>query len=205
MTVIPLKRTVIELWPWNLDNQSFDHECCRLQRCTRMRWGGGGGGGVRQKTFWYRGYKKIFGMNYWKKKNSVNMTVIQFSTFYIQKLVTKFFRFWVSFTFWPLFSSSSKFQTFLFFRVYQLPIIPLISTTFERTLSDLFLQRNRPFRTCGKLWRTCGELWLYFEMQRRLDLWSFSWLPQRSREAKNQLSFRLWIGRTITVPIDPRR
>ena len=37
----------------------------------------------------------------------------------------------------------------------------MISITFERTLSDLFLQRNRPFHTCGELWRTCGELWLY--------------------------------------------
>ena len=48
----------------------------------------------------------------------------------------------------------------------------------------LSLQRTRLFRTCGELWSTRGELWLYFEMQRRLDLWSFSWSSRRSREAQ---------------------
>ena len=80
-------------------------------------------------------------------------------------------------------------------------MIPLISITFEWNLSDLFLQRNRPFRIFGELWRVCGELWLYFDMQRRLELRSFLWLSWRSREAQNQLSFSLWIGRLITVPI----
>ena len=38
-------------------------------------------------------------------------------------------------------------------------------------------------------------------MQRRLDLWSFSWSSRRSREAQNQRSLRLGTGRSITVPI----
>ena len=35
-------------------------------------------------------------------------------------------------------------------------------------------------------------------MQRRLDLWSLSWLSRRSREAQN---LPLWTSRLITVPI----
>ena len=81
-----------------------------------------------------------------------------------------------------------------------LPTVPLISITFQWTLSDLFLQRNRSFRTCEEPWRTCGELWLYFEMQRRLGLRSFSWLSRSRRVSQNQLSFPFSIGRSYRSP-----
>ena len=127
------------------------------------------------------------------------ITVIHFSTFFIQTLVVKFFRLWVSFTFWPLFSISWKFQTF-----FQSLTVTYHSSDQYHFWADSerpFLHRNRSSHTYVELWRTCGELWLYFKMQRRLDLWSFSWLSRHSREAKHQLSFPLWISRSISVPI----
>ena len=83
----------------------------------------------------------------------------------------------------------AQFQDFLsaFWRSFfamQLALVSMITITPTLSLSVFSLQRTRLFRTCGELWRTCGELWLYFEMQRRLDLWSFSWSSRRSREAQ---------------------
>ena len=85
----------------------------------------------------------------------------------------------------------AQFQDFLsaFWRSFvamQLAFVSTITITPTLSLSVFSLQRTRLFLTCGELWRTCGELWLYFEMQRRLDLWSFSinsWSSRRSREA----------------------
>ena len=79
----------------------------------------------------------------------------------------------LSFSFWAL-----------FFFAMQLALVSMITITPTLSLSVFSLQRTRLFRTCGELWRTRGELWLYFEMQRRLDLWSFSWSSRRSREAQ---------------------
>ena len=62
----------------------------------------------------------------------------------------------------------------------QLALVSMITITHTLSLSVFSLQRTRLFRTCGELWRTCGELWLYFERQRPLDLWSFSWSSRRS-------------------------
>ena len=91
----------------------------------------------------------------------------------------------------------------LFFAV-QLALVSMITITPTLSLSVFSLQRTRLFRTSGELWRTRGELWLYFEMQRRLDLWSFSWSSRRSREAQKraQLAFR---DRSIDYRTDPRR
>ena len=85
-------------------------------------------------------------------------------------------------------SSELNFNTFfqLFLRYFfamQLALVSMITITTALSLSVFSLQRTRLLRTCGKLWRTRGELLLYFEMQRQLDLWSFSWSSGRSREA----------------------
>ena len=88
----------------------------------------------------------------------------------------------------------------LFFAM-QLALVSMITITPTLSLGVYSLQRTRLLRTCGELWRNHGELWLYFEMQRRLDLWSFSWSSRRSREAQNQRSLRLGTGRSITKPI----
>ena len=85
----------------------------------------------------------------------------------------------------------AQFQDFLsaFWRSFvamQLAFVSMITITPTLSLSVFSLQRTRLFLTYGELWRTCGELWLYFEMQWRLDLWSFSitsWSSRRSREA----------------------
>ena len=117
------------------------------------------------------------------------LTMIHSSTLSIQRKVTKF----------PCFGGlvfRAQFQDFLsaFWRSFfamQLALVSMITITPTLSLSVFSLHRTRLFRTCGELWRTCGELWrtcgelwLYFEMQRRLDLWSFSWSSRRSREAQ---------------------
>ena len=109
-------------------------------------------------------------------------TMIHSGTLCIQREVTKF----------PCFGGlvfRAQFQDFLsaFWRSFfamQLALVSMITITPTLSLSVFSLQRTRLFRTCGELWRTRGELWLYFEMQRRLDLWSFSWSSRRSREAQ---------------------
>ena len=109
-------------------------------------------------------------------------TMIHSGTLCIQGKVTKF----------PCFGGlvfRAQFQDFLsaFWRSFfatQLAFVSMITITPTLSLSVFSLQRTRLFPTCGELWRTCGELWLYFEMQRRLDLWSFSWSSRRSREAQ---------------------
>ena len=109
-------------------------------------------------------------------------TMIHSGTLCIQRKVTKF----------PCFGGlvfRAQFQHFLsaFWRSFfamQLALVSMITITPTLSLSVFSLQRTRLFRTCGELWRTRGELWLYFEMQRRLDLWSFSWSSRRSREAQ---------------------
>ena len=109
-------------------------------------------------------------------------TMIHSGTLCIQRKVTKF----------PCFGVlvfRAQFQDFLsaFWRssfAMQLALVSMITITPTLSLSVFSLQRTRLFPTCGELWRTCGELWLYFEMQRRLDLWSFSWSSRRSREAQ---------------------
>ena len=53
----------------------------------------------------------------------------------------------------------------------QLALVSMITITPTLSLSVFSLQRAWLFRTFGELWRTRGELWLYFDMQRRLDLW----------------------------------
>ena len=118
-------------------------------------------------------------------------TMIHSGTLCIQRKVTKF----------PCFGGlvfRAQFQDFLsaFWRSFfamQLALVSMITITPTLSLSVFSLQRTRLFPTCGELWRTCGELWLYFEMQRRLDLWSFSWSSRRS--------LRSGTGRSITVPI----
>ena len=108
-------------------------------------------------------------------------TMIHSGTLCIQRKVTKF----------PYFGGlvfRAQFQHFLsaFWRSFfamLLALVSMITITPTLSLSVFSLQRTRLFRTCGELWRTRGELWLYFEMQRRLDLWSFSWSWRRSREA----------------------
>ena len=83
----------------------------------------------------------------------------------------------------------------------QLALVSLITITPTLSLSVFSLQRTRLFCTCGELWRTRGELWLYFEMQRRLDLWSFCGRRGEAEKPKNELSLRSGTGRSITVPI----
>ena len=122
-------------------------------------------------------WAKVWGMLY----NAEN-TMIHSGTLCIQRKVTKF----------PCFGVlvfRAQFQDFLsaFWRssfAMQLALVSTITITPTLSLSVFSLQRTRLFPTCGELWRTCGELWLYFEMQRRLDLWSFSWSSRRSREAQ---------------------
>ena len=109
-------------------------------------------------------------------------TMIHSGTLCIQRKVTKFPRFWCL-------VFRAQFQDFLsaFWRscfAMQLALVSMITISPTLSLSVFSLQRTRLFRTCGELWRTRGELWLYFEMQRRLDLWSFSWSSWRSREAQ---------------------
>ena len=110
------------------------------------------------------------------------VTMIHSGTLCIQRKVTKF-------PFLGALSSELNFKTFsqlfgaLFFAM-QLALVSMITITPTLSLSVFSLQRTRLFPTCGELWRTCGELWLYFELQRRLDLWSFSWSSRRSREAQ---------------------
>ena len=128
--------------------------------------------------------------------------MIHSGTLYIQRKVTKF----------PCFEGlvfRAQFQHFLsaFLRSFfamQLALVSMITIIPTLSLSVFSLQRTRHFRTCGELWRTRGELWLYFEMQRQLDLWSFSWSSRRSREAPNraQLAFR---DRSIDYSTYPRR
>ena len=109
-------------------------------------------------------------------------TMIHSGTLCIQRKVTKF----------PCFGGlvfRAQFQHFLsaFWRSFfalLLALVSMITITPTLSLSVFSLQRTRLFRTCGELWRTRWELWLYFEMQRRLDLWSFSWSWRRSREAQ---------------------
>ena len=129
-------------------------------------------------------------------------TMIHSGTLCIQRKVTKF----------PCFGGlvfRAQFQHFLWafwrsFFAMQLALVSMITITPTLSLSVFSLQRTRLFRTCGELWRTRGELWLYFEMQRRLDLWSFSWSSRRSREAQKWawLAFR---DRPIDYGTDPRR
>ena len=109
-------------------------------------------------------------------------TVIHPGTLCIQRKVTKFPCFWCL-------VFRAQFQLFLSvvwssLFAMQLALVSMITTTPTLSLSVFSLQRTRLFRTCGELWRTRGELWLYFEMQRQLDLWSFSWSSRRSREAQ---------------------
>ena len=109
-------------------------------------------------------------------------TMIHSGTLCIQRKVTKF----------PCFRGlvfRAQFQHFssAFWRSFfpmQLALVSMSTITRTLSLSVFSLQRTRLFRTCGELWRTRGELWLYFEMQRRLNLWSFSWSLRRSREAQ---------------------
>ena len=109
-------------------------------------------------------------------------TMIRSGTLCIQRKVTKF----------PCFGGlvfRAQFQHFLSafwhsFFAMQLALVSMITITPTLSLSVFSLQRTRHFRTCGEVWRTRGELWLYFEMQRRLDLWSFSWSSRQSREAQ---------------------
>ena len=109
-------------------------------------------------------------------------TMIHSGTLSIQRKVTKF----------PCFGGlvfRAQFQHFLsaFWRSFfamLLALVSMITITPTLSLSVFSLQRTRLFRTCGEVWRTRGELWLSFEMQRRLDLWSFSWSWRRSREAQ---------------------
>ena len=121
------------------------------------------------------------GQNVWRRGR--RRTMIHCGTLCIQRKVTKF----------PCFGGlvfRTQFQHFLsafwrsFFFAMQLALVSMITITPTLSLSVFSLQRRRLFRTCGELWRTRGELWLYFEMQRRLDLWSFSWSSRRSREAQ---------------------
>ena len=108
-------------------------------------------------------------------------TMIHSGTLCIQRKVTKF----------PCFGGvvfRAQFQHFLsaFLRSFfamQLSLVFLITITPTLSLSVFSLQRTWHFRTCGELWRTRGELSLYFEMQRQLDLWSFSCSSRRSGEA----------------------
>ena len=116
---------------------------------------------------------------------------------------------WRNFHVLGAFVFRAQFQHFLsaFWRSFfamQLAPVSMITITPILSLSVFSLQRTRLFRTCGELWRTRGELWLYFEMQRRLDLWSFSWSSRRSREAPKwaKLAFRDW---SIDHRTDPRR
>ena len=119
---------------------------------------------------------------FWTRNNC--NTMIHSGTLYIQRKVTKF----------PCFGGlvfRAQFQHFLsaFLRSFfamQLALVSMITITPTLSLSVFSLQRTRHFRTCGELWRTRGELWLYFEMQRQLDPWSFSWSSRRSREAPNR-------------------
>ena len=125
--------------------------------------------------------------------------MIHSDTLCIQRKVTKFPCFWC-------FDFRAQFQHFLSafrcsFFAMQLAFVSVITITPTLSLSVFSWQRRRLFRTCGELRRTRGELWLYFEMQRRLDLWSFSWSSQRSRGAKNPHSLQLGTGRSITVQI----
>ena len=109
-------------------------------------------------------------------------TMIHSGTLCIQRKVTKF----------PCFGGlvfRAQFRHFhsAFWRSFfamQLAPVSMITITPTLSPSVVSLQRTRLFRTCGELWRTRGELWLYFEMQRRLDLWSFSRSSRRSREAQ---------------------
>ena len=130
------------------------------------------------------------------------LTMIHSGTLCIQRKATKF----------PCFGGlvfRAQFQHFLsaFWRSFfpvQLALVSMSTITPTLFLSVFSLQTTRLFRTCRELWRTRGELWLYFEMQRRLDLWSFSWSSRRSREAQKgaQLAFR---DRSIDDRTDPRR
>ena len=126
--------------------------------------------------------------------------MIHSGTLCIQRKVTKF----------PCFGGlvfRAQFQHFLsaFWRSFfamQLAFVSMIPITPTLSLSVFSWQKTRHFRTCGELWRTRGELWLYFEMQRRLDLWSFSWSSRpKPEKPKNERSLRSGTGRSITVPI----
>ena len=121
--------------------------------------------------------------------------MIHSGTLCIQRKVTKF----------PCFAGlvfRAQFQHFLsaFWRSFfamQFALVSMITITPTLSLSVFSLQRTRLFRTCGELW-----LYFEFEMQRRLDLWSFSWSSRRSREAQKwAYSLRSGTGRSITVPI----
>ena len=118
------------------------------------------------------GYRSLF----------IKNTMIHSGTLCILRKVTKFPRFWCLVL-------RAQFQDFLsgFWRscfALQLALVSMITISPTLSLSVFSLQRTRLFHTCGELWRTRGELWLYFEMQRRRDLWSFSWPSRRSREAQ---------------------
>ena len=135
---------------------------------------------VRSHYEWWI-YRRQERRRSWGKLVDVS-TMIHSGTLCIQRKVTKF----------PCFGGlvfRAQFQHFLsaFWRSFfamLLALVSMITITPTLSLSVFSLQRTRLFRTCGELWRTRGELWLYFEMQRRLDLWSFSWSWRRSREAQ---------------------
>ena len=120
----------------------------------------------------------------------ITHTVIHSGTLCIQRKVTQF----------PCFGGlvfRAQFQHFRSafwpsFFAMQSALVSMITITPTLSLSVFSLQRTRPFRTCGEIWSTHGELWLYFEMWRRLDLWSFSWSSRRSGEAPKSamLAFR---------------
>ena len=106
------------------------------------------------------------------------------STLGLQRKVTK----------WPCFwylVFRTQFQHFLgvfrrsfFFFAVQLALASMITVTLISSLSVFSSQRTRRFRTRAKQGRTRGEQGLYFEMLRRINLWLFSWLSHRSREAQ---------------------
>ena len=131
-------------------------------------------------SVWHCGCNKATKTKQWQRVGQ--STMIHSGTLCIQWKVMKF----------PCFGGlvfRAQFQDFLsaFWRSFfdmQLALVSMITITPTLSLSVFSLQRTRLFLTCGELWRTCGELWLYFEMQRRLDLWSFSWSSRRSREAQ---------------------
>ena len=134
------------------------------------------------------------------EKNPFSLsTMIHSGTLCIQRKVTKF----------PCFGGlvlTAQFQDFLSafgrsFFAMQLALVSMITITPTLSLSVFSLQRTRLFRTCGELWRTRGELWLYFEMQRRLDLWSFCGRRGEAEKPKNERSLRSGTGRSINVPI----
>ena len=109
-------------------------------------------------------------------------TMIHSGTLFAQRKVTKFSCFWCL-------VFRAQFQHFLSafwcsFFAMQLALVSMITITPTLSLSVSSLRRTRLFRTCGELCGTLEELWLYFEMQRRLDLLSFSWSSRRSREAQ---------------------